>query len=94
MFSAASSSRFLLTNASRLRPAARRWLATQKEEAASAPQKNKKGWWHSAEFWGAAGALAGWGMSGAAIYDASLQGPEVISLTMTPVLIVYSTYVL
>jgi hypothetical protein len=30
-------------------------------------------------------------MSGAAIYDASLQGPEVISLTMTPVLIVYST---
>eukprot|EP00977_Amphora_coffeiformis_P029345 scaffold40180_cov137-Amphora_coffeaeformis.AAC.1 len=37
------------------------------------------------------GAIAGWGMSGAAIYDASLQGPEVISLTMTPVLIVYSS---
>lgn len=37
------------------------------------------------------GALAGWGMSGAAIYDASQQGPEVISLTMTPVLMVYST---
>jgi hypothetical protein len=49
------------------------------------------GWWKSAEFWGGLGALAGWGMSGAAIYDASLQGPEVISLTMTPVLIVYST---
>jgi hypothetical protein len=49
------------------------------------------GWWKSPEFWGGLGALAGWGMSGAAIYDASLQGPEVISLTMTPVLIVYST---
>lgn len=30
-------------------------------------------------------------MSGAAIYDSLQQGPEVISLTMTPVLIVYST---
>lgn len=30
-------------------------------------------------------------MSGSAIYDATQQGPEVISLTMTPVLIVYST---
>ena len=30
-------------------------------------------------------------MSGVAIYDATQQGPEVISLTMTPVLIVYST---
>ena len=30
-------------------------------------------------------------MSGAAIYDATLQGPEVISLNMTCVLIVYST---
>ena len=29
-------------------------------------------------------------MSGAAIYDSALQGPEVISLTMTPVLMVYS----
>jgi mitochondrial pyruvate carrier 1 len=51
----------------------------------------KTGWWYSAELWGGLGALAGWGMSGAAIYDASLQGPEVISLTMTPVLIVYSS---
>mmetsp|Transcript_51689 Transcript_51689/g.124770 ORF Transcript_51689/g.124770 Transcript_51689/m.124770 type:complete len:324 (+) Transcript_51689:145-1116(+) len=48
-------------------------------------------WWSSPQFWGAAGAIAGWGMSGAAIYDATQQGPEVISLTMTPVLIVYST---
>lgn len=51
----------------------------------------KKGYWKSAEFWGGLGAIAGWGMSGAAIYDATLQGPEVISFTMTPVLIVYST---
>jgi hypothetical protein len=29
--------------------------------------------------------------SGAAIYDATLGGPETISLTMTPVLIVYSS---
>lgn len=48
-------------------------------------------WWNSAELWGGLGALAGWGMSGAALYDAANQGPEVISLTMTPVLIVYST---
>jgi len=51
----------------------------------------KNGWWHSAEFWGGLGALAGWGMSLSAIYDATIQGPEVISLNMTPVLIVYST---
>ena len=67
--------------------APRRWLATEsaKEET------KKKGWWYSAELWGGLGAVAGWGMSGSAIYDASIQGPEVISLTMTPVLMVYST---
>ena len=48
-------------------------------------------WWNSAELWGGMGALAGWGMSGAAIYDALRQGPEVISLNMTCVLIVYSS---
>jgi len=80
----------------------RRWLsegATKKPEATAASsvvqEASKKttsgGWWHSAEFWGGMGALAGWGMSGAAIYDATLQGPEVISLNMTCVLIVYST---
>ena len=37
------------------------------------------------------GALAGWGMTGAAIYDATNKGPEVISLTMTPVMMVYSS---
>lgn len=61
------------------------------QSSSSSSETKKKGWWHSAELWGAAGALAGWGMSGAAIYDATLQGPEVISLTMTPVLIVYSS---
>jgi hypothetical protein len=59
---------------------------------AVAPATNtKSGWWHSVQLWGGLGALAGWGMSGAAIYDAMNSGPEVISLTMTPVLIVYST---
>ena len=43
------------------------------------------GWWSSASFWGAAGAIAGWGMTGAAIYDASTAGPEIISLNMTSV---------
>ena len=42
-----------------------------------------KTWWNSAEAWGAAGAIAGWGMTGAAIYDASFAGPEIISLNMT-----------
>jgi hypothetical protein len=51
----------------------------------------KKDLWNSAEFWGLGGAIAGWGISGSAIYDAYIQGPEVISLTMTPILIVYST---
>lgn len=61
------------------------------KKTAKAATEEKKGWWYSAELWGGLGAIAGWGMSGAAIYDATLQGPEVISLTMTPVLIVYSS---
>ena len=79
-----------------------RWMSVEKEavktkkETESVLESESKntsggGWWHDAKFWGGLGALAGWGMSGAAIYDASQQGPEVISLTMTPVLIVYST---
>ena len=98
----ATSSRLLWTSTaravSRRSTATRRWFAetaNTTSTAAAAATKNaeakKKRLWHSAEFWGGMGALAGWGMSGAAIYDASLQGPEVISLTMTPVLIVYST---
>lgn len=48
-------------------------------------------WWSSAQVWGTAGALAGWGMSGAAIYDATQSSPDVISLNMTGVLLVYSS---
>ena len=80
----------------------RTWLSTESaskttEAATSAAKEGAKeeaksgGWWNSAQFWGGLGALAGWGMSGSAIYDASQQGPEVISLSMTPVLIVYSS---
>jgi hypothetical protein len=57
--------------------------------ATEAPKSQS--WWDSAEFWGRCGALAGWGMSGAAIYDAVQSSPEVISLNMTGVLIVYSS---
>lgn len=59
-------------------------------KAAAAPAQ-PTGWWHSAQFWGGMGALAGWGMTGSAIYDSQFNGPEVISLSMTPVMIVYST---
>lgn len=76
----------------------RRWMTEQaaKETTASAEKaavemEKKTSWWSDAKFWGGLGALAGWGMSASAIYDAFMQGPEVISLTMTPVLIVYST---
>lgn len=58
---------------------------------ATVETKANSGWWSSAEFWGFWGGIAGWGMSASAIYDASKQGPEVISLSMTPVLIVYSS---
>ena len=61
------------------------------KEAVKQPASEKKGWWSSAEFWGAAGAIAGWGMTGAAIYDANQNGPEMVSLAMTPVMIVYSS---
>lgn len=57
-------------------------------DSAAAP---KKGWWSSAEFWGGAGAIAGWGMTGAAIWDATMAGPELISLNMTSVMLVYSS---
>lgn len=84
------------------RVAARRLLSTEgkesgkqteavKEVVKEAAKVQENGWWTSATFWGGLGAMAGWGMSGAAIYDASLQGPEVISLNMTGVLIVYSS---
>ena len=61
------------------------------EAAPKAAEAAPKGWWSSASFWGACGAAAGWGMSGSAIYDSQFQGPEVISMKMTPVMIVYSS---
>lgn len=98
-----SSSRLASVALSRSRVAAHRvFSASVPKEAAvkeavketvkeTAKKSEKKGWWYSAELWGGLGAIAGWGMSGAAIYDATKQGPEVISLSMTPVLIVYSS---
>jgi hypothetical protein len=81
---------------SRTRVLTRRWLSKDSTTVSNKQQVNNNkttpgGWWNSAEVWGGMGALAGWGMSGAAIYDALLQGPEVISLNMTCVLIVYSS---
>ena len=55
-----------LTSAARARARAR---------LTDAAQPPLKSWWNSAEWWGAAGALAGWGMTGAAIYDATNKGP-------------------
>ena len=65
--------------------------ATTKAAETTPPPTSNQSWWDSAEFWGRCGALAGWGMSGAAIYDAMQSSPEVISLNMTGVLIVYSS---
>lgn len=64
----------------------KRLLSSEKESSSSSTS-----WWNSAHVWGTAGALAGWGMSGAAIYDAMESSPEVISLNMTGVLLVYSS---
>lgn len=60
------------------------------DKAADPKPPGGGGWWDSAEFWGRCGAIAGWGMSGAAIYDAVQSSPELISLNMTGVLLVYS----
>lgn len=88
-----ASQRFASMALRQSRGVARRLLSDAKLKAAPAAEEaaQKKGIWHSAQFWGGLGAIAGWGMSGAAIYDATQQGPEVISMKMTPVLIVYST---
>lgn len=59
--------------------------------AKAAKEPGTQSLWNSAEFWGRMGALAGWGMSGAAIYDALQSSPELISLNMTGVLLVYSS---
>lgn len=49
------------------------------------------GWWSDAKLWGFMGAIAGWGMSLAAIKDAATSGPEIISENMTFVMLIYST---
>ena len=54
-------------------------------------KETKDSWWTSASLWGRLGGIAGWGMSGSAIYDAFISGPEIISMNMTGVLIVYSS---
>ena len=61
------------------------------KSSSSGSSSSSSSWWDSAEFWGRCGALAGWGMSGAAIYDALESSPELISLNMTGVLLVYSS---
>lgn len=65
--------------------------ATNNSAKATTEAAADVGWWNSAKFWGGMGAVAGWGMTGAAIYDASSKGPEVVSLNMTGVMIVYSS---
>ena len=70
-----------------LRVGQRKPLSSSSSEGTAA----KKTWWTSAEFWGGAGAIAGWGMTGAAIWDASVAGPEIISMNMTSVMLVYSS---
>lgn len=65
--------------------------STAKEAVSTAAKEEPKSWWNNTQWWGTAGALAGWGMSGAAIYDALESSPEVISLNMTGVLLVYSS---
>ena len=89
---AASGTRALLARAAQ-RNAPRRLLSEKPAEKAAekAAPEAKPGWWSSAEFWGGLGALAGWGMTGAAIYDAQFSSPEKISMTMTPVMIIYSS---
>lgn len=80
---------------SNVRMFTKRLLSSEsKESTKKVVEETKKPavtWWNSAELWGKLGALAGWGMSGAAIYDAFNSGPEIISLNMTGVLIVYSS---
>lgn len=68
--------------------ATRRFAAESKKQA---EETGKLTWWNNPAWWGAGGAIAGWGMTGAAMFDASTAGPEIISLNMTSVMIVYSS---
>lgn len=44
--------------------------------------------WKHTKFWGP---IANWGLVGAAVYDASCKGPEIIDLSMTGTMIGYSS---
>jgi mitochondrial pyruvate carrier 2 len=44
--------------------------------------------WKTTHFWGP---VANWGLVGAAVYDASFKGPDIIDPTMTAVMIGYSS---
>lgn len=79
--------RRLLSGSTKKDPVKDAVKAAEKE----APKPKDKGWWSSPELWGGLGAAAGWGMSGSAIYDSLRNGPELISMNMTSVLIVYSS---
>jgi hypothetical protein len=43
--------------------------------------------WKTTHFWGP---VANWGLVGAAVYDASFKGPDIIDMPMTGVMIGYS----
>mmetsp|Transcript_26047 Transcript_26047/g.38174 ORF Transcript_26047/g.38174 Transcript_26047/m.38174 type:complete len:148 (-) Transcript_26047:699-1142(-) len=73
------------------KPYVKKQPGQQQSRALSGSAKEEEGWWHSAKFWGACGAIAGWGMSGAAIYNAYAQSAEITSPAMTGVLIMYSS---
>ena len=67
----------------------RRFVSEEATEIKSIPSRINR--WTDAATWGFLSAAAGWTMSLAAIYDSLATGPEVISLNMTGVLIMYSS---
>jgi hypothetical protein len=81
-------SRRLLSN--KTKESIKETTKTKVEETKKATDTSTS-WWSSVELWGKFGAIAGWGMSGSALYDSYCSGPEIISLNMTTVLIVYSS---
>jgi len=89
--SQASGQAFRIVARTGLKQPVRRLTAKVEAPPSTLSPEAKKGWWTSAEFWGGLGAIAGWGMTGAAIWDASTAGPEIISMNMTGVMLVYSS---
>jgi hypothetical protein len=75
----------------------RLWLSTTYRSLTSSTTNSsslsskKVSWWTDPVLWGQLTAASGWTMSLAAIYDSLNQGPEVISLPMTCVLVTYSS---